>query len=65
MNPMPIPSAIEGWRLDYNQVRPHSSLGNLTPREFAERTTLGPEVKTGELSDSHRAIRRGQVTVSA
>jgi len=26
---------IEGWRLDYNEVRPHSSLGNLTPAEFA------------------------------
>ncbi len=28
---------IEAWRIDYNQVRPHSSLGNLTPAEFAER----------------------------
>jgi putative transposase len=26
---------IESWRLDYNQVRPHSSLGYLTPEEFA------------------------------
>ena len=25
---------VEGWRLDYNQNRPHSSLGNLTPEEF-------------------------------
>lgn len=25
---------IEGWRSDYNQVRPHSSLGGLTPEEF-------------------------------
>ena len=28
---------IEAWRQDYNTVRPHSSLGNLTPVEFAER----------------------------
>ena len=28
---------IEAWRVDYNEVRPHSSLGDLTPREFAER----------------------------
>jgi putative transposase len=29
--------AIEGWRIEYNTERPHSSLGNLTPQEFAER----------------------------
>jgi putative transposase len=28
---------IETWRREYNSVRPHSSLGNLTPAEFAER----------------------------
>ncbi len=26
---------IERWRLDYNQHRPHRSLGQLTPNEFA------------------------------
>jgi transposase InsO family protein len=26
---------IESWRIDYNQVRPHSALGYLTPEEFA------------------------------
>lgn len=26
---------IEAWRCDYNRHRPHSSLGNLTPEEFA------------------------------
>jgi putative transposase len=26
---------IEDWRKDYNQVRPHSSLKNLTPMEYA------------------------------
>ena len=26
---------IERWRIDYNDLRPHSSLGNLTPSEFA------------------------------
>lgn len=26
---------IENWRLEYNQVRPHSSLDNLTPEEYA------------------------------
>ena len=28
---------IEAWRVDYNAVRPHSSLGYLTPVEFAHR----------------------------
>ena len=28
---------IERWRIDYNESRPHSSLGNLTPSEFATR----------------------------
>ena len=27
---------LENWRTDYNQVRPHGSLSNMTPREFAE-----------------------------
>lgn len=26
---------VEAWRIDYNQVRPHSSLGGRTPQEFA------------------------------
>jgi putative transposase len=26
---------IETWRADYNELRPHSSLAGLTPREFA------------------------------
>jgi putative transposase len=30
---------IEDWRLDYNQVRPHSSLGYRTPEEF--RSAIG------------------------
>lgn len=29
---------IETWRLDYNRVRPHSRLGDLTPEEFKNKT---------------------------
>jgi len=28
---------IENWRREYNQERPHSSLHNLTPNEFASK----------------------------
>jgi putative transposase len=30
---------IEAWRLDYNRMRPHASLGHLTPREFRQQWT--------------------------
>lgn len=29
---------VTTWRLDYNGVRPHSALNNLTPEEFAQQT---------------------------
>jgi putative transposase len=28
---------VEEWRLDYNNARPHSSLDDMTPREFANK----------------------------
>ncbi len=31
---------LEEWQEDYNTQRPHSALGNLTPREFAEKTNM-------------------------
>ena len=33
-------STLEEWQEDYNTHRPHSALGNLTPREFAEKRTM-------------------------
>lgn len=32
----------EAWLIDYNDVRPHSALGMLTPREFADRLKNQP-----------------------
>jgi putative transposase len=31
--------AAEAWLIDYNEIRPHSSLGNRTPKEFADILT--------------------------
>ena len=39
---------IEAWRRDYNDTRPHSSLRNLTPREFAQQ---GQQKRSEESSD--------------
>ena len=36
---------LDAWREDYNQNRPHSSIGNLTPLEFA-RTVRAKTGKT-------------------
>ena len=51
---------IEAWRIDYNTVRPHSSLGYLTPKEFAaswraahqneKQPDLAPRLATGRVA---------------
>ena len=41
---------IEAWRRDYNEKRPHSSLGNLTPAQFVKNRRLykaGPALRAG------------------
>jgi len=38
---------IEAWRLDYNQQRPHSALGHLTPSEFVTHRQGTPTAANG------------------
>jgi len=35
---------IEKWRIEYNRERPHSSLGHLTPEEFAARNQMSSAI---------------------
>jgi len=37
-----VAGKLAAWRQDYNQHRPHSSIGDLTPMEFAYRHQHGP-----------------------
>lgn len=39
MNVIEAKQIIESWRQEYNDVRPHSSLGNVAPAEFARRVS--------------------------
>jgi putative transposase len=44
---------IVSWRIEYNTVRPHSSLGNLTPEQYAmtcAARTSEAQSKTADLS---------------
>jgi len=39
---------IAAWRTEYNEERPHSSLGYRTPKEFAERARVASYGKDGD-----------------
>jgi len=38
---------LESWRIEYNESRPHSSLGYQTPGEFARRSNSGLQSLSG------------------
>ena len=47
---------FEAWRRHFNEVRPHSSLGYLTPAEFAaklQHTNAAPALATGRGAARH------------
>lgn len=51
---------IEAWRRDYNHVRPHSSLGGLTPAEFAgQSAALRSATPTSEPQIEKRIVNDG------
>jgi putative transposase len=45
-------SVIEAWRVEYNTERPHSSLGNRTPEEFASTQPTQDEERVSLTADS-------------
>ena len=45
---------IESWRVDYNTVRPHSSLGYRTPEEFAAANGCGKDGGFATLENATR-----------
>jgi putative transposase len=53
-------SKIEKWRIQYNQERPHSSLGNLTPEEFAAQAV---DPGSSALARTARPAQRQLATV--
>ena len=38
-----VRAMLASWKDDYNNARPHSALGNLTPTEYADRSAPGPQ----------------------
>ena len=51
---------IEAWRLDYNQRRPHSSLGHLTPNEFVGQRQATTDRRRSRLFSLRTVSERGQ-----
>jgi putative transposase len=46
--------AIENWRIEYNTERPHSSLGDLTPQEYAKNGLARTKEAESLTADSSR-----------
>ena len=56
---------IEAWRIDYNTERPHSSLGYLTPEEFAASWRAAGEKETAPDATSRPATGRAAAVCGA
>jgi len=54
---------VDAWREDHNRVRPHSSLGNMTPEEFVGQAfDAGEHGTNGTASTTQR--RRQEVCLT-
>ena len=53
-------SILDAWRTDYNETRPHSSLENQTPSQFARRNSLGSSSTKGVRPIPPCAVARPQ-----
>jgi len=56
---------IEQWRCEYNQNRPHSSLGYQTPEEFAARCLAQGGAKPRPEPDSTQNSRENNINQPA
>jgi putative transposase len=52
---------IEGWRRHYNDERPHSALGNLTPRAFIEQAQPARKVAQPRTRDRGKSMTNSTV----
>ena len=59
VSPSDAAEKLEAWRFDYNGTRPHSSIGNLTPNEFA-RTRQDNRASEAAIFQFKTAHKMGQ-----
>ena len=56
---------IADWRKDYNEQRPHSSLGYQTPAEFAAAMNCGKDAGCARLENADRVSHFPTATTAA